>query len=137
MEAVLQSLMTGLPVLVLEFAVTVAMLAVAVWIYVHLTPYREFALTRDGNMAAAISLGGAILGLALPLAVCMAMSVGVWDIVLWGIVTLFIQIVVFRVTDLILRGLPQRIEAGETAPALVLAAIKLAVAMINAAAISG
>lgn len=137
MEPVLQSLMSGLPVLVLHFLVTVAMLAAAVWIYVSLTPYREFALTRDGNMAAAISLSGAMLGLALPLAVCMAVSVSVWDIVLWGCVTLLIQLVVFRITDLILRGLPQRIEAGETAPALVLAAIKLSVAMINAAAISG
>jgi putative membrane protein len=137
MDAVLDSFLAGLPVLLLHLAVTVAMLVVAVVIYTAITPHKDFALVRQGNMAAAISLSGAIVGLALPLALCMAVSVNVADIVIWGVLTLVLQLLAFRLTDLVLRDLPRRIEAGETGPALVLAAIKLSVAMINAAAISG
>lgn len=137
MDAVLQSLIAGLPVFILHSAVTLAMLAGAIGLYVLSTPYRDIKLIRDGNIAAAISFSGAVIGLALPLAFCMAASVSVWDIMLWGLVTLLLQIVAFRLTDLLLRDLPRRIIDGEIGPALVLVAIKLAVALINAAAVSG
>ena len=137
MQAVLDSFWAGLPVLLLHLSVTVAMLVVAVLIYTAMTPYKDWALVRQGNVAASVSLSGAIIGLALPLAICMAVSVNVADIVIWGVLTLFLQILAFRITDLVLRDLPRRIEAGEIGPALLLAAIKLAVAMINAAAVSG
>jgi putative membrane protein len=94
-------------------------------------------LIRAGNSAAAVSLGAAILGLALPLAVCMANSVSVYDIVIWGVLTLFIQIAVFWILDHWLKNLPARIEAGEMGAATLLSAVKLSVAMINAAAVSG
>ena len=137
MEAVWQSLLSGLPVFMLHTSVTLAMLAAAVGLYMLSTPYRDIALIREGNIAAAISLSGAVIGLALPLAMCMAASVSVWDILLWGVVTLLLQILAFRITDLLLRDLPRRIVAGEIGPALLLVAVKLAVAFVNAAAVSG
>lgn len=137
MEAVLQSFLAGFPVLMLHSSVTLAMLVVGVLVYTALTPHKDFALVRQGNTAAAISLSGAIVGLALPLAASMAASVSVYDIIIWGVVTLVLQILAFRITDLLLRDLPRRIEAGEIGPALLLVAIKLAVAAINAAAVSG
>jgi putative membrane protein len=137
MEAVLQSFLSGSPVLLLHFAVTVAMLAVGMAVYVWMTPHDELRLIRDGNLAAAISLAGAIVGIGLPLAFCMAASFSIWDILIWGTLTVVVQLVVFKVADLLLKDLPTRIEAGEVGPALVLAAIKLAVAGIYAAAVSG
>lgn len=128
MEAVLQSLMSGLPILLLHVAVTLAMLAAAVALYVRITPYDEIKLIRDGNVAASVSLGAAILGLGLPLAFTLAGSINVWDIVVWGDVVLLVQLLAYKAGDLILRDLPRRIEDGEIGPALVLAAIKLAVA---------
>ncbi|MDA0653487.1 MAG: DUF350 domain-containing protein [Proteobacteria bacterium] len=137
MEPVLQSFLTGFPVLLLHFSVTLAMLGVGVLIYQRITPYHELDLIRAGNNAAAISLSGAILGLALPLAICMAKSVNLWDIIVWGVVTLMIQLLAYRLGDAILKGLPARIEAGEIGAAILVVAIKLAVAMINAAAVAG
>jgi putative membrane protein len=67
----------------------------------------------------------------------MASSVSVWDIIIWGVVTLVIQLLAYRLGDAVLRGLPARIEAGEIGAAILIAAIKLAVAMINAAAVAG
>ena len=67
----------------------------------------------------------------------MAGSVGVWDIVLWGLVTLVIVLVVYRVIDFLMKDLPRRIELGELGPAILLAAVKLGVSIITAAAVSG
>lgn len=136
-ESVLQSLMTGLPILVAHFGLTLVMLAIGIWVYIKITPYDEFQLIREGNTAAAVSLAGACLGLAIPLGFCLASSVNVWDIVLWGLVALVIQLVGFKITDWLLKDLPQRIEQGELGPAITLVGIKLSVAVINAAAITG
>ncbi|MBT6910095.1 MAG: DUF350 domain-containing protein, partial [Rhodospirillaceae bacterium] len=72
MDVVLQSFAAGFPVLMLHLLVTLAMLAGGVVLYTITTPHKDFALVREGNLAAAISLAGAILGLAIPLAFCMA-----------------------------------------------------------------
>ena len=137
MEAVLESFMTGLPVLLLHYLVTLTMLAIGVTVYLWMTPYRELELIRGGNVAAAVSLGATIISLAMPLAFSMAVSVGVWDIVLWGLVTLVIVLVVYRVIDFLMKDLPRRIELGELGPAILLAAVKLGVSIITAAAVSG
>ena len=137
MDAVLQSFLAGFPVLLMHFLVSIAMLLVGVTIYIWITPHKDVTLVREGNVAAAISLSGAILGLAIPLAMSMSVSVNVADIVIWGLLTLVIQLIVFRLADLVLPDLSARIEAGEVAAALLLSAIKLAVAVITAAAVSG
>lgn len=137
MEAVLESLTAGFPVLLLHFLVTVTMLAVGVVIYLWMTPYPELQLIRNGNIAAAISLGAAILSLAIPLAFSMSVSVSVVDIIAWGLVTLAILLIVYRGIDFLMKDLPKRIEDGEMGPALLLASVKLGVAAITAAAVSG
>ena len=133
----LQSLLSGFPVLIVHFLVTVAMLAIGVVTYHFITPYHEIDLIREGNLAAAISLSGAVLGLGIPLAFCLASSVTALDIVVWGIVTLIIQLSAYRIADFVLKDLPKRIEAGEVGAALWLVSVKLSVASINAAAVAG
>lgn len=137
MDAVIQSFLAGFPVLLLHFSVTLAMLAAGVTIYHLVTPYHELRLIRNGNTAAAVSFAGAIVGLAIPLAICMASSVSVWDIVIWGVVTLLIQILAYRIGDALLKDLPTRIENGEMGAAILVVGIKLAVAFLNAAAVAG
>lgn len=137
MDAVIQSFLAGFPVLVLHLAVTLGMLGIGVTIYHLVTPYHELRLIRNGNTAAALSISGAIVGLAIPLAICMATSVNVWDIVIWGIVTLLIQILAYRIGDALLKDLPTRIENGEMGAAILVVGIKIAIALINAAAVAG
>ena len=88
-------------------------------------------------MAAAIALAGAVLSLAIPLAFSLSVSVSVLDIVAWGVVTLIILLIVYRLIDFLLKDLPARIENGEVGAAILLSAVKLAVAAITAAAVSG
>tara|TARA_B100000674_G_scaffold340470_1_gene284596 strand:+ start:158 stop:583 length:426 start_codon:yes stop_codon:yes gene_type:complete len=137
MDGAIQSFLSGIPFLLTHFGVTIVMLVVGAFIYIKITSHDEMALIKDGNNAAAVSLSGAILGLAIPLAFCMANSVNVYDIVIWGLVTLVIQLVTFWIIDLWLRDLSRKIEDGQVGTAILLASVKLAVASINAAAISG
>ena len=137
MDGAIQRFFSGIPFLLTHFGVTIVMLVVGAFIYIKITSHDEMALIRDGNNAAAVSLSGAILGLAIPLAFCMANSVNVYDIVIWGLVTLVIQLVTFWIIDLWLRDLSRKIEDGQVGTAILLASVKLAVASINAAAISG
>ena len=135
-EAIL-ALWVGLPVFLVHSAVSLIILTIGVSIYMWTTKHDELDLIRGGNTAAALSLGGAIVGLSLPLAFSLAASVSLWDLVVWGFVALLLQLVAFRFADFFLKDISARIEAGEIGAATFLVSIKLATAFINAAAISG
>ena len=137
MEAILQSLMSGFPLLMAHSATTFAILFIGVRVYMAVTPHDELALIREGNTAAALSLGGAIFSIALPLAFVLAFSVSVIDILIWGLVTLVLQLIAFFIVDRVLNNLSARIEDGDMASAVLLVSVKLTTAAINAAAISG
>ncbi len=132
-----QSFLTGSPTLLLHFSVTLSILAAGIWLYMLITPHKELALIREGNTAAAISLSGAVLGLAIPLAFSMSVSVNVLDILIWGVLALIIQLACFWAMDKLMGELSRRIDEGEMGPAILLAGVKLSVAVVNAAAISG
>ena len=136
MDAVFQSILSGAPFLLLHAGVTIAMLVAGGTLYMWMTPYEDIAQIRAGNGAAGIALGGAILGMAIPLAITLRGSVNLWDIVLWGILIVILQMAVFKVVDLILKDLPKRIENGETGAAVLLSSAKISVGAINAAAIA-
>src|SRR5262245_1801602 len=115
-------------------ALLVAMLFVA--IYIRATPYREFALIREGNSAAAISLGGALLGFSLPLAKAVAQSESVLDMLIWAGVALVAQLVAFLLARGVLKDLASHIQQGKPAAATFLAAVSVAIGLLNAAAMT-
>ena len=137
MNADVQAFTTGFPLTLLHAGITVVLLAAGAGIYSWLTPYRDIQLIREGNTAAAISLGAVLVGLAIPLAVSLGYSQGEFEMVLWGGAIILVQLFVFRFTDFVLQGLPKRIQSGEVAAATFLAAIKIATALILAAAVAG
>jgi hypothetical protein len=59
------------------FAVGGALTALFVALYSNMTPHREIALIRAGNVAAAIALTGALVGFVIPLASVVAHSAGI------------------------------------------------------------
>lgn len=130
----IQAFAAGFPVFLAHAGVTVAILFAAVALYILLTPHKEITLIREGNTAAAISLAGVLLGLAVPLAASLKASTNVIEIGLWGAVTVVVQLLVFRLVDLVLHGLPKRIQEGEISAAVLLVGAKLATAVIIAAA---
>ena len=136
MDAVIQSFLSGLPILLLHFSLTMLMLGLGAIIYVLVTPYHEIKLIKQGNSAAALSLSGALIGMGIPLSVAMAGSVNAFDILVYGAVSLVLQLVAYRVTDFVLKGIPERIENGEISAAITMVGIKISISLINAAAVS-
>lgn len=136
-SAEVQAFASGFPTTLAHLGVTLALLAAGATLYVLLTPWKEIALVRQGNTAAALALGGVLVGLAAPLAVSLSVSTSIKDILVWGVATVVLQLLVFRLVDMILHGLAQRIRDGQIAAAVVLVGAKLATAMILAAALSG
>lgn len=136
-SAEVQAFASGFPIMVMHLVVSLLLLAAGATVYVMLTPWREIALIREGNPAAAVAFAGVLLGLAIPLAVSMSVSNSVRDIAIWGVATVVLQLLSFRVVDLLLTGLPQRIKDGEVSAAVVLVGAKLATALIMSAALTG
>jgi putative membrane protein len=132
----LQAFASGFPVTLLHICVSIVMLLVAAAIYIVLTPHKEISLVRAGNSAAAVDLGGVLVGLAIPLAFSLKGSTSLADVALWGVATVAVQLLVFRLVDVVLPGLPQRIRDGEMAAAALLVGAKLATALIVAAAVA-
>ena len=130
----IQAFAAGFPVFLAHAGVTVIILFLAAALYVLLTPHKEITLIREGNTAAAVSLGGVLLGLAIPLSASLRASTNLIEIGLWGAVTVVVQLLVFRLVDMILRGLPKRIQEGEISAAALLVGAKLATAIVIAAA---
>ena len=135
MGPVLDSLTAGFPYLILHVGVAVGVLVAGVMIYIWVTPFREIQLIRERNTAAAISFMGAVLGLAIPLAFCLAGSVTAFDILIWGAVVVIMQLIAFRIVGLLIRDIGQRIEDDEVPAAIALVTGKLAVAAIISAAV--
>jgi putative membrane protein len=132
MELVSQSL-AGLPPFLLYFALGIAVFAAFCVIYQAVTPYDEIALIRDGNVAAAISLGGALLGFVLPLASAIAHSVSPLDMVIWSVIALVAQIVVYFLVGKLVPHFAEAIRGGRVAGATLLAVLAVATGILNAA----
>lgn len=137
MGSILATLLQGLPVLIVQLAATLVLLGIGMACYMAITPFNEWRLMREGNVAAGVVIAGTLVALALPLAATLATSVLVLDIVLWGLVALIIQLLTFAAVTAMIRGLRSMIEAGNVAAALVLVGIQIAVALLNAGAMAG
>ena len=128
--------LSGVSAHLLYFAVAIGAIILFVAIYTAITPYWEIRLIRQGNTAAAISLGGAILGYTCPLAQSVAQSGSLADMLIWSAVALVAQLVAYGVTRLVLPHLSADVNEGKIAPAIFLAALSVAIWILNAAAMS-
>lgn len=127
----------GFPVTLAHAAISLVLLTVGAVLYAFLTPYHEIDEIRDGNSAAAVAFGGVLVGLALPIAASLSASTSLLEAAVWGASITAVQLLAFRVTDFLFRGLPERVEEGDVAAAVLLVAAKLACAVILAAAAAG
>ncbi|CRM03154.1 MULTISPECIES: DUF350 domain-containing protein [Pseudomonas] len=103
------------------------------FIYTRVTPHKEFELIRAGNVSAAVALGGAIIGFAIPASNVIAFSISLLDFVVWAVIAALVQLLAFLVTSLVLKGTSERIKKGELAAGIYVAAVAISVGMLNAA----
>ncbi len=135
-SAPLNAFVAGFPNFIIQLGVALGLFVTSLIIYVLMTPHKELALIRAGNPSAALAFGGVVVGLAIPLGSCLAYAFGLWDLVIWGVITLLIQLLVFRFADMFLRGLPRRIAEGDVAAAVFLMSVKIGIALIISGAIA-
>ena len=101
--------------------------------YTRLTPHKEFVQIREGNVAAAVALGGALIGFALPASNVITYSVSVLDVVIWAVIAAVVQLLAFTATSLVLKDLSARITQGELAAAIYAASVSISVGFLNSA----
>ncbi len=112
------------------------LLGVFIVLYTKLTPFDEMALIHAGKASAALSFGGALVGFSLTLAAAIIYNAGLLQVIVWAIVAMVVQIVVYAVASRLLHTVRTEIEAGNAAMGGFIGAISLVAGIINAACLS-
>lgn len=118
------------------FAVAAVLTVIFIVIYSKTTRHDEIKLLKENSTAAAAAFSGSLIGFALPLASVMLHSLSVIDLVLWGIVAMIVQIVVYFLVRMPMPRISERIEAGEVAAGIWLGAASLVAGILNAASMA-
>jgi len=105
-------------------------------IYTRVTPYNEVLLIRQGNHAAALSLGGALLGFSATIASSLMHTADYQQFFAWAFGAMVVQLLAYVVTTRLLRMSKDQIESNNSAFGGLLGAIALSIGAINAACIS-
>lgn len=132
-EDTVQSL-AGLPYFIAFFGTALLLYTLCMALHAALPPLREFRLMREGNVAAAASLAGALIGYAIPLARVLMVSESLTDMLLLSLAALGVQLAATAVPRLMMAPLIRNVVAGQLASGLFLAALAVAVGILNAAA---
>ena len=98
------------------------------------TKTKELKLIAQGNVAAALVIGGKLFGLAFVLGSAIANSVNLIDMVIWGAIGIVSQIILYVLLELItIRfSIKDAIEKNNTAVGTVLLLISLSVGWVIA-----
>mgnify|MGYP003542912463 CR=1 FL=1 len=121
----------------LLFVFTAVALVLAFFIiYTRVTPLDEVLLIRQGNRAAALSLGGALVGFSITIASAATHTVNYYQFAGWAFGAMLLQLLVFAVTTRLLRTAKDQIEANNAAFGGLLGAISLSIGIVNAGCIS-
>ncbi len=137
MKIVLITLISGIPYFLSFLLTALAIVFFGVFIYGKITPYDELELIRKRNISASISLSSTIIGISLPIAFCLATSVNIYDLIIWGLASLVLQILMFFVMDKVLKDIPQKIQEDNIAAILLYSMSKISSAIILSATIVG
>jgi putative membrane protein len=105
-------------------------------IYTWLTPFDEVLLIRQGNLAAMLSLGGALLGFSMTLASALFHTADYREFLAWAAGAMVVQVLAYGVTSRLLHISKEHIESGNTAFGGLMGAISLSIGALNAGCIS-
>jgi putative membrane protein len=114
----------------------VMLLAVFFAIYTKVTPFDEVALIRQGNAAAALSLGGAGIGFCLTIVSSIVHNDTLVMFLIWSVGAMVVQTGVYAILTRVVPQMNPAIEANNVAMGGLMGAMSLMVGMINAASLS-
>ena len=105
-------------------------------IYTRVTPFDEIDLIRSGNVAAALSLGGALLGFSLTMYSSIATHATFIMFFVWATGAMVMQIIVHFLAARLIKGMNQAIHENNAAMGGLMGSISLAVGIVNAACLT-
>jgi putative membrane protein len=135
MESV-QGLLSGGENFAVCFLVSLALLGVFATLYSLMTAHHEMTLIRGGNKAAALSLGGAIVGFVIPMAKAVQQSSGLVDLLVWAAIAFVAQIAAYGLAAVVVPHLRRSIADDHVASGILLAALSIAIGILNAASMT-
>ena len=130
------SFSTNISDFLIFFVVAAALTILFVVIYTRVTRHNEIDLIKKNSIAAAVAFSGSLIGFALPLASTMISSVTVVELVLWGVIALIVQVLVYLLIRLPMPRISERIEADEVAAGIWLGATSMVAGILNAASMT-
>jgi putative membrane protein len=113
-----------------------ALLAAFFAVYTKITPFNEWVLIRQGNVAAALSLSGAGIGFCLTVASSILHNDTFLMFFIWSLAAMLVQSAVYAFLARMLPRMNEAIEANNIAMGGLMGAFSLTVGMINAACLS-
>ena len=120
----------------LHLLTAVAMVLVFFMIYTRVTPFNEVLLIRQGNQAAAFSLGGALIGFSVTISSALLHTTDYYQFTGWAAGAMLVQILVYTVATRMLQMSKDQIESNNKAFGGLLGAISLSIGLVNAGCIS-
>lgn len=127
-----------LPDFIVYYCSAVAMFLAFAGLYTLITPYNEWREIKENrNASAALSLIGALVGFAIPIASLIKNAVNLADFLIWGCVAALAQFVTFFLVALLFglgkSGIKTRIEEREISDGIMLAGLSIITGIFNAA----
>ena len=102
-------------------------------VYLRFTPVRELRQIQQGNVACALSFGGALIGFCIALVSAMTHSLGIGNFIAWGIGAAVVQIGVYLAASKIISNVSAELERGNVAVGTLCCAMPVAIGLLNAA----
>ncbi|MCZ6765867.1 MAG: DUF350 domain-containing protein [bacterium] len=128
--------LTNLSEFLIFFVVASALALFFVFVYTRVTRHNELALIKENSTAAAVAFSGSLIGFALPLAIIKFYSVNVIELVLWGVIALIVQVLVYLLIRLPMPRISERIQKDEVAAGIWLGTCSLVAGILNAASMT-
>ncbi len=123
----------------LYFVTALGVAVLFLYLYALVTPYDDYQLIfHENNTAAAVSFGGAILGLSIPLHSALVHSVSYVDVLIWAGVAMLIQLIfAFVMTRVGSRfSLETQINNGVVSVGVLKGFMSVSIGLLNAGSMS-
>lgn len=116
--------------------ISITMLVFFAVAYVRTTPIKEFSLIKTGNLACALSFGGALMGFCIALASSIANNVFLLDFILWGVGAALLQIGIYFVVARLIPNIGVELENNNVAVGTLMCFLSLSLGIANAACLA-
>ena len=120
----------------LHLVAAALLLGVFFLVYTWMTPFDEMTLIRQGNVAAALTLGGAMIGFSMTVASGLIHTDALASFLGWSASAAAVQLLTYVLVTHLLHMSKQHIESNNVAFGVLLASISISVGAVSAGALS-